>query len=121
MAERLTDLVTSKLLSVRAVFHRLDPNRVGELLAPGVDRIAEQVVGDMLPASAASAAGPIGRAALRGLPEAAQEELMMLRHEYVAGLTRDMQKHVDEILDVKEVVRPPLTHVGLSKLSKKPP
>lgn len=104
MAERLTDLVTTKLLSVRDVFHRLDADRVGELLSPGVDRISEQIVSDMLPGNVASVAGPVGRAALRGLPEAAQEELMLLRHEYVAGLTRDMQKHVDEILDVKEVV-----------------
>ena len=104
MAERLTDMVTTKLLNVRHVFGRLEPDRVSELLAPGVDRIAETVVSEMVPPAGAGAAGAVGRAALRGLPADAQEELAALRHRYVAGLTRDMQRHVDEILDVNEVV-----------------
>ena len=39
----VTDLVTTKLLSVKQVFGRLDPDEVGRLMAPGVDQIAEQV------------------------------------------------------------------------------
>ena len=104
MAQRLCDLVTGKLLDVRQVFKRLDPDRVAELLTPGVDRIAEQVVAEMVPSGAGAAATAVGRAALRGLPASAQEELSALRHEYVAGLTRDMQRHVKELLDVDEVV-----------------
>ena len=62
MAQRLTDMVTTKLLNVNQVserqmlstrtnaalhvpeqvFRRLDPDRVATLMAPGVDRIAEQ-------------------------------------------------------------------------------
>ena len=104
MAQRLTDMVTSKLLDVREVFGRLEPDRVAKLLAPGVDKIAEQVVAEMVPASAGSATTTVGRAVLRGLPESAQEELVALRHQYVADLTRDMQKHVHEIIDIDEVV-----------------
>jgi uncharacterized membrane protein YheB (UPF0754 family) len=43
MASRITELVTGKLLDVSAVFRRIDPSRLASLLAPGVDRIAEQV------------------------------------------------------------------------------
>ena len=104
MAERLTDMVTTKLISVRDVFSRLDPNRVAELMAPGVDKIAETVASEMVPPSGGKAVGVVGRAALRGLPPAAQEELAALRHQFVAGLTRDMQHNIDDILDLKEVM-----------------
>ena len=104
MAQRLTDMVTSKLLSVREVFGRLEPNRVAELLEPGVDRIAEQVVGEMVPSAGRGAVSVVGRATLRGLPEHAQEELAALRRRYVADLTRDMQRHANEVIDVDELV-----------------
>ena len=43
MAGRLTDIVEGKLLSVPEVFGRLQPDKVAELMAPGVNQIAEQV------------------------------------------------------------------------------
>ena len=43
MAGRLTDIVEGKLLSVPEVFGRLEPDKVAELMAPGVNQIAEQV------------------------------------------------------------------------------
>mmetsp|Transcript_3567 Transcript_3567/g.9219 ORF Transcript_3567/g.9219 Transcript_3567/m.9219 type:complete len:351 (+) Transcript_3567:406-1458(+) len=97
-------MVTTKLLNVKRVFGRLDPDEVGRLMAPGVDQIASQVVAEMAPAGTSTAALGVGRAALRGLPPDAQAELMQLRHEYVAGLTRDMQVHIDELVDLNEVV-----------------
>ena len=103
MAQRLTDMVTGKLLDIGEVFGKLKPDRVAQLLAPGVDKIAEQVVAEMVP-MAGSGATAVGRAALRGLPASAQEELITLRHEYVAGLTRDMQRHVHELVDIDAVV-----------------
>ena len=105
MAGRLTDIVTGKLVSVPEVFGRLEPSKVAELMAPGVDRIAEQIVGEMLPAGGAGGAMMgAGRARLRGLSPEAAQELLALRHRFVAGLTRDMQQHIESIVDLREVV-----------------
>lgn len=93
MASRLTDIVTTKLLDVREVFRRISPRRFSELLAPGVDRIAEQVVGEMMPAGALGRGIGLGagRGALRALPAEAQRELAELRLRYVRDIVRDVQ------------------------------
>jgi hypothetical protein len=49
MAGRLTDIVTEKLVDVPEVFARLEPKKVAELMGPGVNQIAEQIVSEMLP------------------------------------------------------------------------
>uniref|UniRef100_A0A7S4B4S3 DUF445 domain-containing protein n=1 Tax=Chrysotila carterae TaxID=13221 RepID=A0A7S4B4S3_CHRCT len=105
MATRLTELVTSKLVDVREVFCRLSPDKLSSLLAPGVNRIVETVVGEMVPQGPARrGAVGAGTAVLRGLSSEQQEALVALRHRFVRDLARDMQDHVDEVLDVKELV-----------------
>ena len=56
-----------------------------------------QVVEEILPTSTSVTAVGIGRAALRGLPPESQQELLELRHQFVSGLTRDMQTNIDEV------------------------
>ena len=105
MAGRLTDIVEGKLLSVPEVFGRLEPDKVAELMAPGVNQIAEQVVSEMLPAGGVnSALLDVGKARLRALPPGAAEELLALRHQFVAGLTRDMQQHIESLVDIRELM-----------------
>ena len=139
MAGRLTDIVEGKLLSVPEVFGRLEPDKVAELMAPGVNqiaeqvgdsgkiagdavlhllamihpldttmtrtRIAEQVVSEMLPAGGVNGALlDVGKARLRALPPGAAEELLALRHQFVAGLTRDMQQHIESLVDIRELM-----------------
>ena len=68
MAERLVDMITTRLLDVQTVFRRLDPHRCADgLLAPGVDRIAETVVAEIAPAGAGGAVTAVGTGALRAL------------------------------------------------------
>mmetsp|Transcript_9708 Transcript_9708/g.32204 ORF Transcript_9708/g.32204 Transcript_9708/m.32204 type:complete len:593 (-) Transcript_9708:155-1933(-) len=104
MAARITDLVTNKLVDVEVVFRRLSPGKLASLLAPGVDRIAEDIVADIAPAGAAQGAVGAGKAVLRGLDPAQQAELLALRHRFVAGLTRDMQANVRQLVDFDEIV-----------------
>ena len=104
MAQRLTDMVTTRLLSIRQVFGRLSPDRVAELMSPGVDSIAQTVVEETVPTPVRTAASAVGKAALRGLEPEAQEELAALRHQFVAGLTRDMQREIDGLVDLEGVV-----------------
>ena len=63
MAERLVDMITTRLLDVQTVFRRLDPHRCADLLAPGVDRIAETVVAEIAPAGAGGAVTAVGTGA----------------------------------------------------------
>lgn len=87
------------------VFGRLEPDKVAELMAPGVNQIAEQVVSEMLPAGGVnSALLDVGKARLRALPPGAAEELLALRHQFVAGLTRDMQQHIESLVDIRELM-----------------
>jgi hypothetical protein len=51
MSEAMVEMVTTQLLSVKQVFHRLDPGQVADLLAPEVPKIAEGIVQDILPAN----------------------------------------------------------------------
>ena len=104
MASRLTDIVTNKLLDVREVFMRISPRRFSELLAPGVDRIAEQVVGEMMPAGGQGIGVGAGRAALRALPADAQRELAELRLRYVRDIVRDVQNKAGELFDLDELM-----------------
>ncbi len=104
MAQRITDLVTSQLIDVRECFGRLEPGEVAARLGPGVDTIAETIAAELVPARAAGAATAAGRAALRGLDASDAAELAALRTRFVAGLTRDMQQHVTELVDLDEVV-----------------
>jgi hypothetical protein len=69
-----------------------------------VDHLIEQVVAEMVPAGTGGFAVAAGKATLRGLDPAQQAELLALRHRFVAGLTRDMQAHVGEIVDLNEIV-----------------
>ena len=106
MAKRLTEIVTTKLIDVREVFQRISPQRFSELLAPGVDRIATQVVTEMLPpGDAAKRVGlGVGTSALRGLSPGAQAELAELRLRYVRDIVRDVQGKVEELVDLESLM-----------------
>ena len=104
MAKRLTDIVTTKLVDVKEVFGRIDPARFSELLAPGVDRIAEQVVGEMLPSQGRGIGVGVGRSALRGLTPEAQQQLLELRQRYVADIVKDVQAQATDLVDLEELM-----------------
>jgi uncharacterized membrane protein YheB (UPF0754 family) len=104
MASRLTDIVTTKLLDVKQVFARINPQRFSELLAPGVDRIAEQVVSEILPDEGRRLGLDFGKSALRGLSPAAQRELTELRLRYVRDIVKDVQTNVRELIDLDELM-----------------
>uniref|UniRef100_A0A7S2CKA4 Uncharacterized protein n=1 Tax=Haptolina brevifila TaxID=156173 RepID=A0A7S2CKA4_9EUKA len=104
MAGRLTDIVTTQLLDVRDVFARISPARFSELLSPGVDRIAEQVVGEMMPTRGRGVGLDVARGALRGLPVEAQEQLAALRLQYVSDIVKDVQARTADMVDLDELM-----------------
>ena len=118
MSSTMVDLMTSRLLDVREVFGRLDKQKCGECLEPGIDAIAEGVAADLFAASAESSGEsseneekplPSWSAALvAAAPLAATLAAKDLARKHgkqlVASVLGEMQQRVPEVWDVKTQV-----------------
>ena len=118
MSSTMVDLMTSRLLDVREVFGRLDKQKCGECLEPGIDAIAEGVAADLFAASAESTGEsseneekplPSWSAALiAAAPLAATLAAKDLARKHgkrlVASVLGEMQQRVPEVWDVKTQV-----------------
>lgn len=81
MASRLVDIITTRLLSLREAFGRLDPSHMAELLAPAVQEAVRRDCGE----GWAAALRPV-------LPWV------------LTRLVRNLQTEIDGVLDLKSVV-----------------
>ena len=118
MSSTMVDLMTSRLLDVREVFGRLDKQKCGECLEPGIDAIAEGVAADLFAASPESTGEsseneekplPSWSAALiAAAPLAATLAAKDLARKHgkrlVASVLGEMQQRVPEVWDVKTQV-----------------
>ncbi|CAM9805798.1 unnamed protein product, partial [Choristocarpus tenellus] len=82
------------------VFRRLSPSQVSRLLSPEVNQIAEGLFADLLPGKLLWL--PQGLSSK--LPSQVVDELKGLRRRMLVDLTKDMQKHIKEVLDLKALV-----------------
>ena len=103
MSEAMVEMVTTQLLSVKQVFHRLDPGQVADLLAPEVPKIAEGIVQDILPANLPLLAS-LPRAIVTGLPRHTQDILSKMNHNFLKDFTIAMQHQIDSLLNVRNCV-----------------
>ena len=100
MAEKSVDLMTGKLIDVQDMFSRIDPKRVSEDLQPVLDRIARQMINDVMKREAFvmwSTTPPlvketIYRRAVDQMPAVAEK--MML----------DIRDNIEDFLDLKGLV-----------------
>ena len=118
MSSTMVDLMTSRLLDVREVFGRLDKQKCGECLEPGIDAIAEGVAADLFAASAESTGEsseneekPLpswSSALIAAAPLAATLAAKDLARKHgkrlVASVLGEMQQRVPEVWDVKTQV-----------------
>ena len=112
----MVDLMTSRLLDVREVFGRLDKQKCGECLEPGIDAIAEGVAADLFAASRSTGESsenekPLPRGARRHRRRASGGDARRQgsgEHgkRLVASVLGEMQQRVPEVWDVKTVVAP---------------
>ncbi|CAM9505956.1 unnamed protein product [Ectocarpus sp. 6 AP-2014] len=100
MAERMVDMVTTQLVDVDEVFRRLSPGKVARLLGPEIDSIVQSVYEDLAPGPLTWVPGSFGS----GLVPQAVDELKGLRRNMLVGITKDMQRQVTHVLDLKEMV-----------------
>lgn len=105
MAEKSVDLMTSKLIDVQELFSKIDPKRVSEDLQPVLEKLARQMINDVMNQDARLVwlATPeivketIYKRAVAQMPEVAEE--MML----------DIRDNIEEFLDLKGLVVEHLT------------
>ncbi|CAM9585691.1 unnamed protein product [Scytosiphon promiscuus] len=100
MAERMVDMVTTQLVDVEEIFGRLSPGKIARLLGPEIDTIVQDVYGELAPKPLAWLPGSFGA----GLVPQAVDELKGLRRSMLVGITKDMQKQVTQVLDLKQMV-----------------
>lgn len=100
MASKTVDLMTTKLIDVQEIFSRIDPKRVSEDMQPVLERIAKQMIDDVMKKEAFVmwATTPpimketIYKRAVSQMPAVAEE--MML----------DIRDNIEEFLDLKTLV-----------------
>lgn len=100
MAEKSVDLMTTKLIDVQEIFSRIDPKHVSDDLQPVLERIARQMIDDVMKKEAFvmwTTTAPIVKEtiykrAVSQMPAVAEE--MML----------DIRDNIEEFLDLKALV-----------------
>eukprot|EP00793_Prasinoderma_coloniale_P001381 PRCOL_00005156-RA len=102
MSFDMVSMVTAKLIDVREVFGRLDPDEVARLLRPEVPLLAEEVARGLR--GVPEFAVDIAAGGLPALPAYVLDALRAAQDAYVAGFTTALQKVVDTTLDLKELV-----------------
>mmetsp|Transcript_15232 Transcript_15232/g.30763 ORF Transcript_15232/g.30763 Transcript_15232/m.30763 type:complete len:408 (+) Transcript_15232:465-1688(+) len=99
MASICFDLMTTKLLDIQEIFNRLRPEKFSEAMEEGVlllmDEIVNEVAMEYMPG------------VWKKLPEDVRDEMVIVAHqaspEFLTAFMTDMQKHVDDILDMKQM------------------
>jgi uncharacterized membrane protein YheB (UPF0754 family) len=105
MSGRIVDMVTTKLIDVPSVFRRLDPAQVATLMEPEVELMASSIASEALPATLRRFLKGLGGLGL-GLQSDSDmvRRLRAIERQMLEGLTRDMQRNLNGILDVRALV-----------------
>ena len=107
MSTTMVDLMTKRLLDVRAVFGRLDKETCGRLLEPGIDAIAGKLAGQLTGPGGqlewARKSGALGWVPLNAV-ESSRRMARRQGRELVAAVLGEMQDRVPEVWDVKTQV-----------------
>jgi len=101
MSEVMVNMVTEQLLSVQEVFMRLDPRKVGRLLAPEVPKLTKEIIGDLaLPHWIQAMPGAV----FTGLSSESRSILKVYNVDFLTGLTKAMQHNINSIFNIRNCV-----------------
>ena len=105
MSGRIVDMVTTKLIDVSSVFRRLDPVEVATLMTPEVNAMASSIASEALPTSLRRCLKGLGGLGL-GLQSDStmMKRLCDIQRSMLEGLTRDMQRDLAGVLDIRALV-----------------
>jgi uncharacterized membrane protein YheB (UPF0754 family) len=97
MAGITFDLMTTRLFDIKEIFLRLDPVRFSEEMEDGVLLLMDQIVNEV--------AEEFMPAAWDKLPKDVKDDIIVMTDqesvEFLAGFMRDMQEHVEDVVDIK--------------------
>ena len=99
MTELACDLITTRLLTPREIFGRLDADAYAHHLRPHLAMVLEDVLQDVVRRRAPALWDMASRRAKAEVIEAGVDHST----QYVAAMYRDMQEHVDEVFDLKQM------------------
>jgi hypothetical protein len=97
MASLAYDLMTSRLFSVPEIFGRLEPERFASEMSDPVLLLLDRVISDV--------ALKYMPSVWKSLPDNVKDDIIVTAHQesnvFLANVMRDMQTHVDDIVDLK--------------------
>jgi uncharacterized membrane protein YheB (UPF0754 family) len=99
MASISFDLMTTRLLNIQEVFNRLDPVKFADAMDDAIlllmDNVINEVANEYMPQAWAS------------MPQAVKDDIVVTADNesgaFMAGFMKDMQTHVYDIVDIKEM------------------
>jgi uncharacterized membrane protein YheB (UPF0754 family) len=100
MASIAVDLMLEKLIDIREVFDRLDPDRVVEILEPGLLTIMKTMVNKL----GKEQADKIWETTPEYIKEELYREALSQTPVMIHGLLQDMKDNLEEVLDLKKMV-----------------
>lgn len=100
MAERSVDLMTTRLLSVEEVFNRLDAERVADEFGPALDDMIAVIVTEIMEEQAPRVWSVMPSSVQQRLIDRVRADA----RDVTIQITEDMQKHVEDVFDLKQMV-----------------
>ena len=101
MGEAMVTMVTTQLLSVEEVFHRLNPRRMAQLLAPEVPKMANEILQEVMPIKWIQS---IPGMVFSGLDDEAKSILAHYNVNFLTKLSSSMQRNVKSIFNIRNCV-----------------
>ena len=99
MAGVCFELMTTRLLNIKEIFSKLDPNRFSEVMDDALLLVMDRVINDV-----ASTYMPT---AWNSLPKEVRNDIVVTADKetgvFLTGFMRDMQEHIDDIVDIKKM------------------
>ena len=99
MATICFELMTTRLFSIHEIFGRLDPKRFAEVMEDAIllmmDSVINEVANEYMPQ------------AWNSMPKEVRDDIIVTADKesgkFMYGFMKDMQEHVDDIVDIKEM------------------
>lgn len=100
MAGKAVDLMTQNLISVEDRFDQIEPERVAEELEPALNRLAMQIIDEVMAEEAPS----IWEAAPMGVKQRVYQRVSEDLPEVVEDVMQEVKNHITELLDLRGMV-----------------
>eukprot|EP00978_Attheya_sp_CCMP212_P009149 scaffold21589_cov56-Attheya_sp.AAC.1 len=99
MASICFELMTKRLLNLKEIFERLDPAKFSEVMEEGLLLLMDQIISEV--------ANEYMPTAWNMLPTTVRDEIIVMAdkesNEFLATFMADMQEHIEDVLDIKEM------------------